>query len=166
MHPKVLLLVLLTLLAQRLMGMPGLPPWTAEIILPSVWLVAVAFSRKERGWPYDALALGLAWDVLFEPVIGPGGIAWSAACLGLYSLAAVVADRTPKAWVGFGVVGVSIIFVVQKAALLPLGFELSFSLGHWLRTALLTGAWCGLVGLALAFDLPSRWRTNRARKLR
>lgn len=166
MQPKVVLLVLLTLLAQRLLGMPGLPAWTTEIILPTAWLVAGAFSRMERGWPYHALALGLAWDLLFEPVIGPGGIAWSAACLGLYSLASVVADRTPKAWVGFGIVGVSIVLVVQKAALLPLGFGPSFSLSHWLRSALLTGAWCGVVGLALALDLPGRWRANRARKLR
>jgi hypothetical protein len=166
MHLKVLLPVLLTLLAQRLLGMPGLPPWTAEIILPAVWLVVAAFSRKERSWPYEALALGLAWDVLFEPVIGPGGIAWSASCLFLYAIAGVVADRTPKAWIGFGIVGVSIVLIVQKLVLLPLGFELSFSFAHWTRSIVLTGAWCGLVGVVLALDIPGQWRTYRARKLR
>ncbi len=166
MRLKLLLPVVLTLLVQRMLGMPGMPPWTTEVLLPVVWIVAAALLQKERGWPYEALLLGLAWDVLFEPVIGPGGIAWSAACLALYALAGVVADRSPKAWAGFGLVGAAAVILVQMAATVPLGLPLSLSLGHWLRSVVFTGLWCGLVGAVLVLDLPGQWRSYRARTLR
>jgi hypothetical protein len=149
-----------------MLGMPGLPPWTAEIVLPVVWIVAAALLQRERGWPYEALLIGLSWDVLLEPVIGPGGIAWTAACLTLYALASLVADRSPKAWAGLGLVGAVVVTLVRQATLVPLGVPFSLTLVHWLRSVLLTGAWCGLVGVILAFDLPTRWRSHRARKLR
>ncbi|MCJ7755214.1 MAG: hypothetical protein MUP13_11680, partial [Thermoanaerobaculales bacterium] len=63
MRLKLLLPVVLTLLVQRMLGMPGMPPWTTEVLLPVVWIVAAALLQKERGWPYEALLLGLAWDV-------------------------------------------------------------------------------------------------------
>ncbi len=166
MRVRLILPVLLTLLIQRTLGMPGLPPWTAEIILPVVWIVAAALLKRERGWPYEALLIGLSWDVLLEPVIGPGGIAWTAACLALYSLASLVADRSPKAWVGLGLVGAAVVTLVRQAALVPLGLPFSLTLSHWLRSVLFTGAWCGLVGIILALDLPGQWRNHRARKLR
>lgn len=157
---------LLTLLIQRMLGMPGLPSWAAEVILPMVWIVAAALLRKEREWPYEALLLGLTWDLLLEPVIGPGGIAWSAACLALYALAGVVADRSPRAWAGFGLVGAAVLTLAHQAALIPLGLPTSMTIGHWLRSLILTSGWCGLVGVILALDLPGKWRANRSRKLR
>jgi hypothetical protein len=160
------LLVILTLLVQRMLGLPGLPPWTAEVLLPVVWIVAAALRQKERGWPFQALLLGIAWDILFEPVIGPGGIAWSAACLVLYALAGLVADRSPKMWIGFGMVGAAVVTVVQRAALVPLGLPFSLTLGHWVRLVVLTGLWCGLVGSILVLDLPAQVRAYRSRKLR
>jgi hypothetical protein len=166
MRFRFILPVVLSLLIQRVLGMPGLPPWTAEIILPMVWIVAAALLKRERGWPYEALLIGLGWDVLLEPVIGPGGIAWSAAGLALYALASLVADRSPKAWAGLGLVGAAVVTLVRQATLVPLGLPFSLTLNHWLRSVLLTGAWCGLVGIVLALDLPGRWRSRRARKLR
>jgi hypothetical protein len=149
-----------------MLGMPGMPPWAAEVLLPVAWIVAAALLQKERGWPYQALLIGLAWDVLFEPVIGPGGIAWSAACLALYAIASLVADRSPKAWVGFGMVGAAIVTLVHRAALIPLGLPFSLTLGHWVRLVVFTGLWCGLIGAVLRLDLPSQWRSYRSRKLR
>jgi hypothetical protein len=166
MRIRIILLVALTLLVQRMLGLPGLPLWTAEILLPVAWIVAAALLQKERGWPYHALILGLAWDVLFEPVIGPGGIAWSAACLVLYALAGLAADRSPKMWVVFGAVGAAVITLIHRAALVPLGFPFSLTPGHWFRVVLFTGVWCGLVGATLRLDLPSQWRAYRSRKLR
>ncbi len=166
MRVRLILPVLLTLLIQRIMGMPGLPPWTGEIILPVVWIVAAALLQRERVWPYEALLIGLSWDVLLEPVIGPGGIAWSAAGLALYALASLVADRSPKAWALLGLVGAAVVTLVRQATLVPLGLPFSLTLMHWLRSVLLTGAWCGLVGITLALDLPGQWRSYRARKLR
>ena len=163
---RFLLPAVLTLLIQRLLGMPGLPSWSTEVILPMVWIVAAALLRKEPGWPYEALILGLAWDLLLEPVVGPGGIAWSASCLALYALAGVVADRSPRAWAGFGLVGTAVLTLVHQAALIPLGLPLSLTLGHWVRSLLFTSIWCGLVGFTLAVDLPSRWRAYRSRRLR
>lgn len=166
MRPRLILPVLLTLLIQRMLGMPGLPPWAAEVLLPVAWIVAAALLQKERGWPYQALLIGLAWDVLFEPVIGPGGIAWSAACLALYAFASLVADRSPTAWAGFGCIGAAIITLVHRSAFIPLGLPFSLTLGHWVRVVVFTGLWCGLVGVVLRLDLPSQWRSYRSRKLR
>lgn len=166
MHSRFILPVILTLLVQRVLGMPGLPGWAADVLVPAVWVVAAALRRTERPWPVEALLIGLGWDLLFEPVIGPGAIAWSAAALALNGLAAVVADRSPRAWAGFGAVGSLVIEVVHRLALVPLGFELSLTISGSLRAALLTGAWCGTVGLILGLDLPKHWRTYRARRLR
>jgi len=166
MQLKIVVPVLLTLLVQRMLGLPGLPSWTSEVLLPVVWIVAAALLQKERGWPYHALILGLGWDVLFEPVIGPGGIAWSAACLALYAFAGFVADRSPKMWAAFGAVGAALVTVFHSAALIPLGLPYSLPVGHWLRMVVFTGLWCGLVGATLGLDLPGQWRAYRSRKLR
>jgi hypothetical protein len=166
MRARFILPVVLTLLVQRALGMPGLPSWSADVLVPVVWVVALSLLRSERPWPVDALFIGLAWDVLFEPVIGPGGIAWSAAALALNGLATVVADRTPRAWAGFGAVAAVLIVTLHRLALLPLGFSLSLTPTEVIRTALLSGAWCGVVGLVLGLDLPKSWRTYRARRLR
>lgn len=155
-----------TLVFQRVLGMPGMPAWFGYLILPMVWIVAASLSRKERHWPYEALLLGLAWDLLFRPVVGPGGIAWTAACLSLYGLASVVADRSPKAWAAFGAAGAVIVIFVQRLALMPLGLASFFSVSQLALSAVFTGLWCGFVGTVLALDLGKHWRAYTVRKLR
>ena len=166
MRVKIAILAAVTLIGQRAFGLPGLPAWLEHIILPMVWIVAASLLRKERHWPYEALLLGLAWDLLFGPVVGPGGIAWTAACLSLYGLASVVADRSPRAWLAFGTVGTLVVILVQRLALMPLGLATSLTLRDLMWSVLLTGLWCGLVGTALAFDFGKHWRAYRVRKLR
>ena len=166
MRAKIIAIAVLTLVAQRALGTPGLPQWPTEIILPTVLIVAAALRRREWHWPHEALLLGLGWDLLLEPVVGPGGIAWSASALCLYGLASVVADRSAKAWAGFGAVGALVITLVHEAALLPLGLGTSMTVPHIVRTTLLSGVWCGLVKILLALDIPGRWLAYRARKLR
>ena len=166
MRAKIAVLVAVTLVLQRVLGMPGMPAWFGHLILPMIWIVAASLVRKERHWPYEALLLGLAWDLLFGPVIGPGGIAWTAACLSLYGLASVVADRSPRAWAAFGAVGAVVVILVQRLAVMPLGLAsfLTFSQLAW--SALLTGLWCGFVGTILALDLGKHRRAYQVRKLR
>jgi len=166
MRPRVVILAVVTLIIQRVLGMPGMPAILSQIILPMVWIVAASLIRKERYWPYEALLLGLAWDLLFGPVVGPGGIAWTASCLGLYGLASVVADRSPRAWAVFGAVGTVVVILVQRLAVMPLGFATSLTLQDLMLSALLTGVWCGLVGTVMALDFGTHWRAYRVRKLR
>ncbi len=166
MRPSIVVLAAVTLVVQRALGVPGMPEHLSRVILPMVWIVAAALIRKERYWPYEALLLGLAWDLVFRSVVGPGGIAWTAACLSLYGLASVVADRSPKAWVAFGAVGAVVVILVQNLAVVPLGLESSVTLRGLLWSAGLTGLWCGLVGTAMALDFGKHWRAYRARKLR
>jgi hypothetical protein len=163
---QIVVLAVTTLAIQRLFGVPGMPTFLSLIILPMVWIVALSLTRKERHWPWEALILGLAWDLLLEPVVGPGGIAWTASCLSLYALAAVVADRSPKAWAAFGAVGTAIVSLTQRLAETPLGIATSLSLQTVLWSSLLTGLWCGVVAITLALDLGKRWRAYRLRKLR
>lgn len=166
MKLQILALTIVTLVVQRAFGMPGMPKVLSLILLPMVWIVALSMLRKERHWPYEALILGLVWDLLFGPVVGPGGISWTATCLGLYALAAVVADRSPKAWAAFGGVGAVVVILVQRLAEAPLGLSTSLTLEHVIWSSLLTGLWCGVAGTALALDFGKRWRAYRVRKLR
>ena len=163
---KIAALAVVTLVVQRVLGLPGMPAWFGHLILPMIWIVAAALGRKERHWPYGALLLGLAWDLLFGPVIGPGGIAWTAACLSLYGLASVVADRSPLAWAAFGAVGAVVVIFVQRLALAPLGLANYFSISQLMWSAIFTGLWCGFVGMVLALDLGKHWRAYQVRKLR
>jgi cell shape-determining protein MreD len=166
MRFKIAVLVAVTLVLQRVLGMPGMPAWFGHLILPMIWIVAASLVRKERHWPYEALLLGLAWDLLFGPVVGPGGIAWTAACLSLYGLASVVADRSPRAWAAFGAVGAVVVILVQRLAVMPLGLASFLTFGQLAWSALLTGLWCGFVGTVLALDLGKHWRAYQVRKLR
>ena len=163
---RLILLVILTLVAQRALSSPGLPSWPTEIFLPAIWIVAPPLRHHQPRWPYLALLVGIAWDVLMEPVVGPGGIAWSAAALGLYGIAGVMADRSPRAWAVLGAAGALILVLVRQMALVPLGLASFPPLEMLARTVVFTGVWCGLVGGVLTLDLPSRWRAYRVRTLR
>jgi len=140
---RLVLLVILTLVAQRALSSPGLPSWPAEIILPAVWIVAPPLRHHRPRWPYLALLIGIGWDLLMEPVVGPGGIAWSAAAAGAL-----------------------ILILVRQMALMPLGLASFPTLDLLTRTVVFTAVWCGLVGGILSLDLPSRWRSYRVRTLR
>ena len=166
MRSRIAVLAAITLALQRILGMPGMPAWFGHLILPMIWIVAASLVRQERHWPYEALLLGLAWDLLFGPVVGPGGIAWTAACLSLYGLASVVADRSPRAWAAFGAVGAVVVILVQRLAMMPLGLASSLTFSQLALSALLTGLWCGIVGTVLSFNLGKHWRAYRVRKLR
>ena len=75
------LLVVATFVVQRMLGLPGVPVWAGDVWLPMVWLVGLSLLHPRSRWPYAGIALGLAWDVTLELLVGPGGIAWSAAQL-------------------------------------------------------------------------------------
>jgi len=166
MRIRIAILAAVTLALQRVLGMPGMPAWFGHLILPMIWIVAASLVRKERHWPYEALLLGLAWDLLFGPVVGPGAIAWTAACLSLYGLASVVADRSPRAWAAFGAVGAVVVILVQRLAVMPLGLASFLTFGQLAWSAVLTALWCGFVGTVLALDLGRHWRAFQVRKLR
>jgi hypothetical protein len=160
------LLIAVTLLLQRGLGVPGGPEFLSLLVLPMVWVVGPALLDNSRRWVWIALVMGLTWDVLLEPIVGPGGIAWSAAALVVVRLATFVADRSSKAWFAFGAVGTAVVLLVHRLVLMLLGghepwrwIDLASSVG-------VTALWCGLVGWILALDLPTRWRAYRARKLR
>ncbi len=161
-----LALILLTLLAQRLLGSPGLPPWLAEPLLPAIWLIGPALADSEHRQLLPGLWLGLAWDVVLEPLIGPGAIAWSAAGLAVRATGNLLADRSPGVWVLLGALGAILVVGVRSLVELPLGDFHPFSVGHLLRATAFTGLWCGAVGWGLSLDLPGRWRRHRASRLR
>ena len=160
------LLIVLTLLIQRALGAPPGPDWGGLVLLPMAWLAGSAVLDAGRRWIWIALVIGLGWDLLMEPIIGPGGIAWSAAALVVIWLAGVVADRSFKAWFAFGAVGTLVVMLVQRLALLPLGVAQGWRWVDLGLTVLATAIWCGAVGWIGSLDLATRWRASRARKLR
>jgi cell shape-determining protein MreD len=163
---RIVAMVAVALTIQRALGWPGGPTWAPLLLLPMVFLVGPALLHHDRRWVHLAIILGLAWDVVLESVIGPGGIAWSIAALVTARLAGIIADRSAKAWFAFGAVGAATLTLARQLVLLPLGISEAW---RWTDLALsvgLTALWCGLVGWTLALDLPARWRSYRARKLR
>jgi hypothetical protein len=163
---KLVFLAVAALVAQRMLGWPGLPSWAVLPMLPMAIVVGIALTTHDRRWPIHALLLGLVWDLMLESVIGPGGIAWSAAGLVLAFAASVVADRSSRAWFAGGAVGASTVIVARQLALLPLGLATRITAGPAILTVLATAVWCGFVGWLIALDLPSQWQRYRARRLR
>jgi hypothetical protein len=163
---RIFLLAAAALVLQRILGLPGLPVWAPEILLPMALIVGSILRSNEKRWPFEALLLGIFWDLLLEPVVGPGGIAWTASSLCLMAMGGFVADRSAKSWAAFGAIGALVLTTVYHLTLLPLGLASSLTLSSLLRTATLTGLWCGLVGVVFALDLPKQWRAYRVRKLR
>jgi hypothetical protein len=164
---KIVVLVAITLLIQRMFGVPGAPAWLACLQLTTVWVVAPAMRRHDPRWVFAAIPLGLAWDVaLDQPVIGPGGVAWSAAALVVVSLAGVIADRTPKAWFASGAIAAVTAATVVELARWPLGLASPPTAQFLITSAVLSAAWCGLVGWILTVDFSARWRRYQSRRLR
>lgn len=163
---KTTLLVALTLIAQVALGWPDSPTWLTAILLPMVFVVGAPLMMAERRWPHFALLLGLAWDLVLEPVVGPGAIAWSASAVVLGFVVPLVADRSPRAWFAFGALGAGLMIIVRHLALMPLGLATELTGRYLLLSIALTSLWCGLVGWVIALDLPTRWITHRAKKLR
>lgn len=163
---KIAFLVALTLVVQLALGWPTAPAWLATILLPMLFIIGPPLLREERRWPHAALALGLAWDLVLEPVIGPGAIAWSAAAVAVSAVVPLVADRSPRAWLAFGALGTATVILARHLALMPLGLATELTLRYLVTSIVLTSLWCGLVGWLLALGLPGRWRRYRARKLR
>ncbi len=159
-------LLVVIFVAQVVLGWPVSPGWLSTILLPMVFVVGPPLLMEERRWPRFALLLGLVWDLLFEPVIGPGAIAWSAAAVAVSAVAPLVADRSPRAWSAFGALGAGLMILVRHIALIPLGMSTDLTWRYLLFSIGLTSLWCGVVGWVIALDLPSRWRARRARKLR
>lgn len=160
------LLIAVTLLLQRALGAPGGPAWSGLVVLPAVWIAGPALRSAGLRWVWVAMVIGLGWDLLMESIVGPGGIAWSAAALAVVRLAGFVADRSPKAWFVFGGLAAAVMLAVQRLALLALGVDVGWRLTDLGLTALATGLWCGVVGWIISLDVPSRWSAWRARKLR
>lgn len=159
-------LVVLSFVVQRLLAQPGLPELAAGLWVPVVWLVWPPL-REDRIWPLWALvALGLCWDVLMEPVVGPGGVSWSAAGLAVGWAARRIAARSPVAWAGAGALAAAVILSVRWLCLLPLGLHLPPTWPAAGRVVLLAALLCAAVGAVAGVDVPEAWRRFRRRRLR
>ncbi len=159
-------LVLLTLVVQRLMAHPALPEIAGELWLPVVWLVWPPL-RQDRNWPLWALVvLGLCWDVLMEPVIGPGGISWSAAGLAVGWAARRIAGRSPAAWAGAGALAAAMVLSTRWLSLLPLGLHLPIAWPAAGRVVLMAALLCAAVGTVARVDVAEARRRFRRRRLR
>ena len=163
---KVFLAVLLTYMVQWMLGIPAAPSWLQWVLLPMVWIVAPPMRHRFDRIFFVGLALGLGWDLLFEPIVGPGMIAWSATALVVAWIIRKVGDHSARSWSILGAVGTVLVSGVAYLALLPLGAASLPRLADLAVGAILTGLWCGLVAFVLAMNLPARVRRYRRSRLR
>jgi hypothetical protein len=163
---KIGIFVVLSLIVQRCLGWPGVPGWAGDVFIPMACLVTPAMLFHTTRWPLLGFGIGLGWDLVMGLVIGPSGIAWSAAALFIGGLTGVVADRSPRMWAAFGALGAMSVVIFQFIALLPLGLAPPISFVSVLKVGLLTGLWCGLVGWIISLNLATRWLRYRVRTLR
>jgi hypothetical protein len=132
-----------------------------------VWLVYRPLRDHDEGVFFVGLILGLVWDVVLgEPLIGPGGISWSAAALAVRGMASLLVDRSPRAWVAFGALATVVVLVTRWIALLPLGYSYPIWNLASLEVVAFTGLWCGVIGWLLRLDVQTRWNEYRVRRLR
>jgi len=163
---KTLVLVAVTLAAQRLFGHPQALPYAAALLLPMPWVIGPPLLDLERRWYWLAFGVGLSWDLLFEPVIGTGAISWSVPALCAWFGASVIAERRTRAWFVYGIGGTLVFWLVRSICFFPLDLPVAPTWAWIGASALLTGIWCAAVHAVLALDLAARWRRHRARRLR
>ncbi len=163
---KILLLVILTFLGQRVLGHPGSPAGLTDLWLPLVWLVWPPL-KTDHPWPFWGLvALGLAWDLAMEPTIGPGGIAWSAGGIAVAAMARRVADRSPVAWGAAGALAAAVVLVIRHLALVPLGIARPWLWLPAVRTIAFAAIYCASVVAITSLDVKGLWRRVQRRRLR
>lgn len=163
---KIVVLVTLTLTAQRLLGHPKVFPPAAALLLPMPWLIGPPLLDFDRRWYWLSFSIGLGWDLLFEPVIGIGAIAWSAAALAIWAGTSIAAERRLRAWFAAGVAGTLVFWLFRSLCLLPLGMSGAPTWAWIGGSAVLTGIWCTTVRGVMILDPSSRWKQHRARRLR
>ncbi len=163
---KIFALVTVTLAAQRLLGHPQAWPVAAALLFPMPWIVGPPLQELDHRWYWLSFGIGFGWDLLFEPVIGPGVIAWSAAALMTWFGCSVVAERRGRAWFAFGVGGTLVFWLIRSVCYLPLDLP-GTPTWSWVGiSVILTGVWCALVHGVIALKLPERWQQHRTRRLR
>ncbi len=163
---KIVMLLAVAFAAQAALGLPGAWSMAAALLLPMPWVVGPPLLTTDRRWYVASFFVGLVWDALFEPVIGPGAIAWSAAALLSWSYAGFVTDRSPRSWFVLGAAGSLTVVWLRGISLIPLGID-AFASWPWLVASIaLTALWCGVVGWVISMDIPRRWRVYRSRTLR
>lgn len=159
------LLFIASFVVQRLLGLPGFPAWGTGLLVPAVWLVVVATRTEAPSALLVGLGIGGIWDIVMEPIVGPGAIAWSAAAVIVAWTASWVADRSPRMWAALGALAAAAVHLVHELALLPLGVATPLRWRTLVVSVALTGLWCGLVGWSLTLDLAGRWAHYRRRRL-
>ncbi len=163
---RLVVLFILTLAGQRLLGSISAHPLAAALLLPMPWIIAPPLLRLDLNWYWLAFPLGLGWDIVFEPVIGPGAVAWSVPALLTWIGASIVAERKAPMWFVAGAAGTILFWSVRALCMIPLDLP-AMPTWHWLGiSAALTGLWCVLVQTVLTQDIPGRWRSYRSRRLR
>lgn len=159
-------LIFFTLAAQRLLGLPHAWPLATAVLLPMPWIVGPPLKDFDRHWYWISFAIGFGWDLLFEPIVGIGAIAWSAPALIVWVGSSVVAERRTRAWFVFGALGTLVFWFVRFICYIPLGLP-GTPTWSWIGvSSLLTGAWCASINGLLVLNLPARWQQRQRRRLR
>jgi len=163
---RIFALVAITLAAQSLLGHPKAPFLGAAILLPMPWLIGPPLLDFNRRWYWLSFPIGVGWDLLFEPVIGIGAIAWSAPALITWFGTSIAAERRTRAWFAAGAGSTVVFWLIRSLCYLPMDLP-RMPTWTWIGiSAVLTGVWCVTVHIVIVLDLPTRWRQRQARRLR
>lgn len=163
---KLAVAAVLSFVVQWILGMPVFPAWAQGVLLPMVWVVGPPMRHRTQHVFLTGLGLGLTWDLLFEPIVGPGAIAWSAAALIVAWTVRRVGKHSVLSWGLLGAGGTVLVAGFRFLALIPLGRAVPPPLVQIAAGTAGTGLLCAVAVLILGMDLSGRVRRYRRGRLR
>jgi len=156
----------LTFVLQNLLGMVSRGSGFLDPLLLLPWVLVPPLRKMDQRFFYLSFLIGLGWDLCFEPIIGPGIIAWSMTTGIIWWLLSKLSGRSLGIWAGLGCAATILMWLVRALSLRILGVPSGTNGMEILSSALATGILCWCVGILFKMDIPARYHRMRKRKLR
>jgi len=165
-YPFFVVALALTFVLQTLLGIVSRGSGFLDPLVLLPWVLVPPLKKMDPRFFYLSFLIGLGWDLCFEPIIGPGIIAWSMTAGIIWWLLSKLSGRDLWIWAVLASASTILVWLVRALSLRILGLPSGTSSMEILSSALATGIFCWFVGILFKMDIPSRYHRIRKRKLR
>ncbi len=160
------LVLAFTFVGQLLLGLVRSDGIFLEPLLVLPWILVPPLLKMDRKFYYLSFLVGLIWDLCFEPIIGPGIIAWSMTATLIWWSLSKLSGRGLGVWAGLGSASAMLVWVFRALSLRIVGLQAGTPGTEIVVSALMTGVFCLFIGFLYKMDIPSRIHRMRIRRLR